>query len=118
MTLFAEAQTEVPKLFRVQKDGKVGFIDNTGKVVIPITLSTDTGDFSEGLATVKRASGEWEYIDEAGNPKISLGSGYTYAGNFSEGLAAVYAANDKWGYIDKQGHEVIKPEYQLVFPFS
>ena len=38
LTLLAEAQTEAHKLFRVQKDSKVGFVDNTGKVVIPITV--------------------------------------------------------------------------------
>jgi hypothetical protein len=114
----AKVQTEEPKLFRVQKDGKVGFIDNTGKVVIPITLSIDTGNFLEGLAPVKTDSGVWEYIDETGNPKINLGSGYAGAGSFNEGLAVVQNGNNAFGYIDKQGHEAIKPQYKMAFDFS
>jgi hypothetical protein len=102
----------------VQKDGKVGFIDNTGKVVIPITLPVDTKNFSEGLAPVKTAPGVWEYIDETGNPKIKLGFGYADAFEFSEGLAVVQNAEGACGYIDKQGHVVIKPQYQMAFDFS
>ena len=115
------AQTEVAeaaKLFRVQKGGKVGFIDPTGKIIIPITLPANTGNFSEGLAPVNRSPGVWEYIDGTGRPTIKLGSGYADAGSFSEGLAAVYTANDKWGYIDKRGREAIKPQFQMAFDFA
>lgn len=112
-----QAQTEAPKLFRVHKGGKVGFIDNTGKVVIPTTLPEDTGVFSEGLAPVKTAPGVWKYIDETGKTKLSLKFGYIDVFGFSEGLALVHNTEDKFGYIDKMGHEVIKPEYQLAFDF-
>ncbi|MGD1084133.1 MAG: WG repeat-containing protein [Verrucomicrobiota bacterium] len=119
MTAFAEAQTEVPKLFRAQKDGKVGFIDRTGKVVIPLKYMNMKPSlrFSEGLAAVATANEGWTYIDETGKTAIKLGFRYADAGDFSEGLACVRAPGG-FGYIDKKGQEVIKPQYVQAFDFS
>ena len=79
--------------------GKWGFIDKTGKEVIPFKYDT-AGDFSEGLAMVAVRNGrsrstilgmEYEYdcgyIDQTGKVVIPLQ--YNYARDFSEGLAAV-----------------------------
>ena len=33
-------QREAPRLFPVENDGKWGFIDNTGKIVIPLQFDT------------------------------------------------------------------------------
>jgi len=38
-------------------------------------------------------------------------------GSFSEGLASVQIG-DKMGYIDQRGKIVIKPEFDMAFPFS
>ena len=40
-------------LARIERDGKYGFIDKTGKVVIPLNYD-DAWYFSEGLAAVER----------------------------------------------------------------
>ena len=83
----------------VQKDGKWGFVDETGQCVIPCQYD-EVGDFSEGLAAVKDADhngkGEqWAYIDTKGEIRIDF---YPYeategrrvlAGEFHDGMAFV-----------------------------
>ena len=48
----------------VKLDGKWGFIDKEGHVVIPFEYD-DAEDFSEGLAHVEK-DGEWFYINQKG----------------------------------------------------
>src|SRR5579863_2110485 len=54
-------------LFRIVKDGKVGFIDPAGNVVLkPVISLPDTdGDFHEGLLRVKTGD-QYRYIDTLG----------------------------------------------------
>lgn len=95
---FGGAKQNVKKLFVVKKDGKYGFMDNQGKIVIQPTFD-GASDFSEGLAQVvkydavagvvpmdKTNSG---YIDETGKfviePKVH--SGVSKDRRFSEGVA-------------------------------
>jgi len=52
-------------LFAFEQNGRVGFIDRTGKIVIPPKINArilDVGDFSNGLARVEHQG----YIDESG----------------------------------------------------
>lgn len=98
-------------------NGKYGFIDKTGKEVIPLKYDYVT-EFSEGLAAVR--IGDWEkgkygYIDKAGREVIPLK--YEFAGVFSEGLAAVMVG-EKAGYIDKTGREVIPLKFERADEFS
>ncbi len=51
-------------LFRIEQNGKVGFIDNTGKIIIKPQFDDGWG-FDEGLAPI-RVGREWGYIDETG----------------------------------------------------
>ena len=53
-------------LFRVDKDGKWGFIDETGQIVIE-PVYEGVAPFSEGLAAV-RLDGKFGYINKAGVP--------------------------------------------------
>ncbi len=97
----------------------VGYMDKTGKQVIPPRFF-HARDFSEGLAAVrvdpKRAYHNvgwdkkvWEfgYIDRSGNIKIK--PQFASADDFSDGLAQVYIKGQGSGYIDHQGKMVIKP---------
>jgi len=74
-------------LFKIKVNGKYGFIDKTGKIVIPPQFQ-GVDDFSEGLAKIY-VGGEFDtaYIDETGRtiiaPKFDIGS------DFSEGFAWV-----------------------------
>ena len=48
----------------VKLNGKYGFIDKTGKEIIPLIYDS-AGDFSEGVANVK-SNGKWITIDQTG----------------------------------------------------
>lgn len=97
-----------------------GFVDQTGKLVIPLQYS-EVKDFTEGLAPVSRPreSGVgwdlWGYIDKTGKEVIPCI--YESADNFFEGLAAVEILSEdgefRYGYIDKTGKVVIPFEYDF-----
>ena len=52
-------------LAEVKLNGKYGFIDKTGKEIIPIKFDYTSG-FKNGRAGVK-LEGKWGYIDKQGN---------------------------------------------------
>ena len=85
-------------LARVSLNGKLGFIDKTGKEVIPIKYD-DAESPSEGLAKVK-LNDKYGFIDKTGKEVIPIK--YDYVADFSEGLAQV-KLNNKWFYINQKG---------------
>jgi hypothetical protein len=92
-----------------------GFIDRTGKIVIPLqSLWFMEGKFSEGLAKV---AVKWKYgfIDTTG--KMVIPPRYDTASDFSEGLAMV-CVRDNCGFIDRTGKIVIEPQYESASDFS
>ncbi len=96
----------------VRLNGKWGYIDQTGKEVIPCKYEA-CGDFHKGLAWVE-LNGKCGYIDKTGKEVIPCK--YGVCGDFHEGLAAV-KLNGKWGYIDKTGKEVIPCKYGVCGDF-
>ncbi len=91
---------------------KVGFIDQTGNVVIEPQLFPGVSEFQSGLAEVHVSDGV--YIDKSGKTVIShkFYRGWT----FSEGLAVAMPKDGdpgagKWGYIDTSGDFVIPPKF-------
>jgi hypothetical protein len=74
-----------PDLFPVDKNGKTGYIDQTGKLIIPFQFD-EAWAFSEGLAPV-RIGEDWGYIDASG--KIVIKPRFFQASAFSQGFAAV-----------------------------
>ncbi|MCI0472893.1 MAG: WG repeat-containing protein, partial [Ignavibacteria bacterium] len=85
-------------LFRIEADGKYGYIDTTGKIIIKPQFD-NARDFYEGLAVVGIGQ-KWGYIDKTG--MIVIESEYDYVYNFSEGLAIV-ELGEKYGAIDLTG---------------
>jgi WG containing repeat len=115
---FAEgmALVEVPwshSFFHIDKGG-LGYIDKTGKMVIPLQGFEIASSFTEGLAAVKD-HGKWGYIDKTG--KMVISPQFSGAHGFSEGLAEV-EDNKKWGYIDTTGKMVIPPQYEVAYKHS
>ena len=80
------------------KDNKCGFINRSGKVIIPFEYE-DAGNFSEGFAPVKK-DGKWGYISRTGEVEIPFE--FDEASDFSEEYAVV-SKNGKAGFIDKNG---------------
>jgi hypothetical protein len=103
-------------LYPVLKNGKWGYIDTTGRLVVqPLYDRADS--FSEGLAAVA-VDGKWGYIDSTG--KFVIQPQYEWAFDFHEGLAVAWTA-DKHGWIDRTGNFVIRLEgerYLEYHPFS
>lgn len=122
------AERDPVGLFPMVENNKWGYIDRTGKVVIPPRF--DLADyFYEGRALVLTGKqtirlpdseheiviGKWGYIDVSGKfvipPKFGNGD------SFSEGLAEV-SVDGRWGFIDRAGEFVIEPQYYSTQPFS
>jgi WG containing repeat len=82
-----------------QASAKFGFIDRTGKMVIPPQF--DSADrFSEGLAFV-RTSNRVGYIDRQG--KFAMRPKFNPSQPFSDGLTPISLPKGRQGFIDKTG---------------
>lgn len=102
------------KYFQVIKNGKTGFRNLDGKIVIEPKFD-DAEMFSEGYSCV-RIGDKYGLIDENGNYILPLQS-YESLGNIHNGLA-MFRLNDKVGFINIKGQEVIKPQFDWVGDFS
>jgi hypothetical protein len=114
------------KLFAVAKDGKSGFIDASGRIVIPLQFDSANG-FSEGLALVTLREKKF-FIDTTGRTVFE--AKFDIIRNFSEGVAAVNIGEKripniglisepgKWGYIDKTGKLVIPMKFTHAESFN
>jgi hypothetical protein len=93
--------------FLFERNGKSGYIDRTGKIIIPAKFES-AAYFREGLASV-RIGEKWGYIDPMG--KIVIPAKFDNAYLFGEGLASVRIGK-KWGYIDPTGKIVIPAKFE------
>lgn len=112
-----------------------GFIDETGKLVIP-TIYENADGFKNGRATVKR-DGKRYYIDKSGKEieiAAHLVRKYQDVGELCEGLCRVSTLKlgfmdlayhsdyseiaGTWGYVDESGNEVIPPQYIYANDFE
>jgi hypothetical protein len=129
------------ELLVVVQNGRYGYVDHAGKVVIrPQFIWAD--DFWRGLGTVyvcgqylsidssgallplriavegrlepKRNGEKVGFVDYHGQFKIS--PTFDDALPFSDGMAAV-KINDKWGFIDAAGDLVIQPKFSNAYYF-
>ena len=96
------------------KEGKFGYIDKTGKVVIPFRYEPayDDGaefyysqpcyDFHEGLARIcDKTTEKYGFIDREGNEVFPCQ--FEYADDICEGLAIVMR-DSQYGFIDAKGN--------------
>lgn len=101
----------------IQKGDKWGFIDSTGKEVIP-PIYTEARPFSEGFAAVSvNRTGErtkWFYINDSFQLKIKFG--FVDVLPFREGLAPVKTYRG-WNYINTNGDIVLKGDYDSALQF-
>ena len=98
-----------PVLFRVDQKGRSGFIDNTGRIMVPLQYA-DASEFSEGLAAV-RLGRRYGFIDQTG--KLLVPALYAQALPFHEGFARVEVGK-KWGYLDRNGGMAIPPHFDMA----
>ncbi len=115
-------QNDSGNLYPIFENGKLGYIDKGGQVVIKPqferveenTTEYDLIQFSEGLAGAV-SKGKWGFINPVGRWVVE--PQFDHIESFSEGLAAI-EINGKWGFIDKTGKIVIEPQYSWVNGFS
>jgi WG containing repeat len=112
----------------VKEGGKWGFIDKTGRLVIPAQYeSVDYRGFSDGLAQVS-INHRFGYIDTSGKVVFVLEyesedrkRWIASAGPFAEGLAAVSTSGYEGpfsGFVDKTGKFAIAPTYDTAASFA
>ena len=102
-----EASSKPRVLFPVDVEGKYGYIDKTGQIVIEPKFNY-AEDFSEGLAIFRIGddeTGSFGYIDTTG--KIVIKPRFKGAVSFSEGVAIADDGKGK-GVIDKSGKYIFR----------
>ena len=114
-------------LLKVYKNGKYGYINKKGELVIPCVYD-EAGIFSEGWAyAIKYTSPdeEWgipiltaSFIDKTG--KLVLESQYTIKSKarYKDGLIVVLNDNGQYGYMNRQGKLAIPCKYDDAEDFS
>jgi hypothetical protein len=106
--LFGEIDQSIP-MFPVSKNGKWGFIDDKGKIKIPMKYDNAL-PFSNGLAAVK-LNEKWGFIDSKG--KLIIPCKFNYILPFRHERAV-----GEFSFIDKKGNPLdiqLKEEYKLFF---
>lgn len=109
------------------KDGKYGYINKRGQMVVPqVYWYVEPGksiDSHQGVIPVnasKTTSASWTFIDHHNRPLFQ--KQFQNARQVSENLAPVCVATDehskRWGFINKEGSFVIPPEYLDATSFS
>lgn len=98
----------------INDDKKVGFVDETGKLVIPCKY-VHALDFRDGLAKVQEG-GTFKigYINHQGETVIPFK--YRKGSDFEDGIATVSTADGMWGTINKKD-ETITP-FHFYSPLS
>jgi len=99
-----------------EKDGRWGYKDSAGKVVIPPHYQVAQEFSREGIAAVVDQQG-WAYIDTGGSVVIRplvVDNGPDY---FAEDLARFTRAG-KVGFFDRHGRVAVEPSYDYAMPFS
>lgn len=116
-------------------NGKYGYADTSGKIVIPCKYD-GAKPFRNSYAAVEKyeyingapvMSDEydprWGVIDESGNVIIPFKYNFYYDAEndiplFSEGVAIVQDKTEKFGFFDKNGKRLTPCKYTVAQPFS
>jgi len=111
---FGEPQKE-RGLFKVTVNGRDGFINSDGEIVLPPAFEK-AYRFTEGLAAVQ-LGGRWGYINPEG--RMVIEPRFISAGLFASGRAVVQldSFDEQFGYIDTKGRLVIKQQFDRAERF-
>jgi len=99
-------------LFQIVHNGKWGFMDRKGHIVIAPVFGNER-DFFHGLAGVE-LNEKWGFIDEKGT--FVIPPRFDEVRDFLDDLAPVRIGR-KWGFIDLTGRIGIEPRYQAAGEF-
>lgn len=99
----------------VEKDDKVGYMDENGREVIPLQYELGGEFANNGLAFVKMADSLGGYINKKGETVIQ--PEYDTGSFFNHGLAAV-SKEDEFFFIDDKGKQAINQTFKNASAFS
>ncbi|MCB0429887.1 MAG: WG repeat-containing protein [Flavobacteriales bacterium] len=108
-----ELELSQTTLFAIRSQGKWGYADSTGKVLVPCQFEW-VADFAEGLAMAGR-HGKVGFINKHGYTVVSFQ--YEEAESFKDGYALVYDGTH-YGFVERTGRVVIPLEYDQLNEFS
>ncbi len=128
---------ESRRLLPIQQDGKWGYINRAGEVVIKPRFDS-AEEFSEGLAFVRYANREKPlkpgettpelvqgagFIDESGKVVLELESpmylgGDSFFGGLTKFWTGQAGKGNLYGYVDKSGTVKIKPQFSYAYEFT
>lgn len=93
--------------FYSENDGKYGYKDKDGKVVVSPKYDL-AYQFKEGMAAF-RLKGKYGYLNENGIETVE--PKYDFTWHYTGGFATV-KMGELYGFIDKSGREVVSPRYE------
>jgi hypothetical protein len=103
----------VDELAAVYLNNKWGFIDKTGKEIVPVKYDgVSKLGFIDGVAYVKLQS-KWGYVDRDGNEIVPPKYDGLDDKGFVDGLVKVIL-NKKLGFVDKTGKEIVPVKYDGI----
>lgn len=95
-------------------NGKWGFIDTKGNVVIPLKYDRIDGNFDKDSYASATLNKKMQIIDKSGQT-ISFPTCDELRGTFSNSNLAVALKNKKYGMVDKTGKVVIPFDYEILY---
>ena len=99
----------------VQKNKKFGYIDFSGKMVIPLDYSSGKNMGNNGLIAVKKEK-FWGFINKEN--KIIIDFKFLDAESFSEDVAVVSYDKKKYFFIDERGYSLFNQKFDFCASFS
>lgn len=108
-----------PYLFDFYENGKVGFMDSTGRTIIAPRFDATRG-FEQGRAGVEIGN-KWGFIDTKGN--IVVQPQFDGVADYQDSMVLVWNNTDEdwdnsiYGFVDWQGRIVRKPQFGMAHDF-
>jgi len=106
---------EAEGLIQYTDGGKYGFMDLSGRIVIPARF--EFAHYFRGSEAVVKDGGRWGIIDRSGQYVLPPRYERLQGAGFSEGLCGVRLGG-LWGFMDRSGQMIIKPQFIGVEEFS
>ncbi len=109
---FVDSFAKNVEVAKVQKNGKIGYINSKGVLIIPTQFESVT-PFVNGFGYVQK-SGKFGIINTKG--QIISVPQYDEIKPFNENMAAI-RIDEKWGFINTKGELVISPQFDAAESF-
>ena len=102
----------------VHKNGKFGFADGSGKMIISprYDLASDFSQYRAKVMIKSKGKERWHMINLQG--RTVGNTGYAYIGEIQSAATPFEDATGKWGYLGLNGKPFVPAMYQYTLPLS